>query len=60
MITIEDLEKQLAEARKGKAKVDSKYVGNAEGLAHLFEYNLDYVKFLSNVSYIIKESKNDK
>ena len=60
MITIEDLEKQLAEARKGKAKVDSKYVGNAEGLTHLFEYNLDYVKFLSNVSYIIKESKNDK
>lgn len=58
MITIEELEKQLNEAKKGKAKVDSKYVGNANGLTHLFEYNLDYVNFLSDISYIIREGKN--
>ena len=48
------------EAKKGKAKVDSHYVGNAEGLNHLFEYEYDYAEFLSNISYIIKEGKKRK
>lgn len=58
MITIEELEKQIQEAKKGKAKVDGKYVGNASGLNHLFEYKYDYVKFLENITYVIKEGKN--
>ena len=57
-ITIEELEKQLIEAKRGKAKVDSKYVGNASGLNHLFEYNLDYTNFLSNITHVIKAGKN--
>lgn len=60
MITIEELEQQLSEARKGKAKVDSKYVGNAEGLNHIFEYNLNYPKFLDDISYVIKQAKERK
>jgi hypothetical protein len=59
MITIDELEKQLSEARKGKAKIDSKYVGNAEGLPHIFDYNIDYIKFISNIFYIIKEIKEN-
>lgn len=57
MITLQELEKQLSEAKKGKAKVDSKYVGNADGLNHIFEYKYDYAKFLENISYIIRQAK---
>lgn len=57
VISIEELEIQMAEARGGKAKVDKKYVGNAEGLNHIFEYTYDYPGFLDDISYIIKEGK---
>jgi len=55
VLTPVELQEQLEVARKGKAKVDSKYVGNAEGLNHLFEYDYDYSKFLDTMSYIIKK-----
>jgi hypothetical protein len=60
MISIEELEKQIQEAKKGKAKVDSHYVGNASGLSHLFEYNYDYVGFLQDISYALKCGKARK
>ena len=60
MITVEELEQQIQEAKKGKAKVDSHYVGNASGLNHLFEYEYDYAEFLSNISYVIKQGKERK
>jgi hypothetical protein len=56
IITVDELSSQIEEARKGKAKVDSKYVGYNEA-GHLFEYKFDYVKFLDNMSHIIKEAK---
>jgi hypothetical protein len=56
VIPVEELSNQIEEARKGKAKVDSKYVGYNEA-GHLFEYKFDYVKFLDNMSHIIKEAK---
>lgn len=52
-----DLASQIEEARKGKAKVDSKYVGLGDGLNHLFDYKYNYGEFLSNMSYIIKKGK---
>jgi len=58
VLTTEELQEQIEEARKGKAKVDSKYVGfELDERGHLFEYKLDYVSFLSDMSYIIKEAK---
>lgn len=57
VLTTEQLQLQIEEARKGKAKVDSKYVGNGDGLDHIFEYKYDYGKFLANMSYIIKKAK---
>lgn len=58
VVTPEQLEQQIEEARKGKAKVDSKYVGNGDGLQHLFEYKYDYPRFLDSMLYIIKKNKN--
>lgn len=60
MITIEELESQIKEAKKGKAKVDNEYVGNADGLDHIFEYNYDYARFLTNVTNAIKAGKARK
>jgi hypothetical protein len=57
VITVDELSNQIEEARKGKAKVDSKYVGYNQA-GHLFEYKFDYVRFLDNMSHIIKEAKN--
>lgn len=57
VLSPEDLQIQIEEARRGKAKVDSKYVGNADGLNHIFEYAYDYGKFLESMSYIIKKGK---
>jgi hypothetical protein len=58
VLTTEELQEQIEEARKGKAKVDSKYVGfELDERGHLFEYKLDYVSFLSDMSHIIKEAK---
>jgi len=56
VIPIEELATQIEEARKGKAKVDSKYVGYDEA-GHLFDYRYDYVKFLDNMKHIIQEAK---
>ena len=52
-----ELADQIEEARKGTARVDSKYVGLGDGLEHLFEYKYDWAKFLKNISHIIKEGK---
>lgn len=59
VLSVDELSEQIDEARKGKAKVDSKYVGFELGEAgHLFEYKYDYVKFLDNMQYIIKQAKS--
>ena len=61
VLTTEELQQQIEEARKGKAKVDSQYVGFELGeRGHLFEYQFDYVKFLSNISHVIKTAKERK
>lgn len=57
VLTPEELQIQIEEARKGRAKVDSKYVGLADKLPHLFEYRYDYAGFLANMAYIIKKGK---
>ena len=56
VIPVEELADQIDEARKGKAKVDSKYVGYDEA-GHLFDYRYDYVQFLDNMKHIIQEAK---
>jgi hypothetical protein len=55
-LTIDELAVQIEEAKKGKARVDSKYV-NFEDRGHVFDYKLDYVRFLDNMTYIIKQAK---
>jgi hypothetical protein len=57
VISIEELEIQMAEARGGKAKIDKEYVNNTVHLNHIFEYSYDYTGFLDDISYIIKEGK---
>ena len=61
VLTTDELQEQIEEARKGKAKVDSKYVGfELDERGHLFEYKYDYVRYLDNMSHIIKEAKERK
>lgn len=61
VLTTEELQLQIEEARKGKAKVDSKYVGfELDERGHLFNYKLDYVRYLENMSHIIKQAKERK
>jgi len=61
VLTTDELQEQIEEARKGKAKVDSKYVGfELDERGHLFEYKYDYVRYLDNMSHIIKEAKARK
>jgi len=57
VLTIDELQQQIEEARKGKAKVDNQYVNYNEA-GHLFDYNFDYARFLENIAYIIKEAKS--
>jgi hypothetical protein len=58
VLTTDELQQQIEEAKRGKAKVDSKYVGfQLEERGHLFDYEFDYAKFLDNMSHIIKEGK---
>lgn len=57
VLTVEHLATQIEEAKKGKARVDSKYVNYNNEAGHLFEYKFDYPKFLSNMAYIIKKGK---
>jgi len=52
-----ELADQIEEARKGTARVDSKYVGLGDGLEHLFEYKYDWPLFLKSITHIIKEGK---
>lgn len=59
VLTTDELAEQIEEARKGKAKVDSKYVGYDEA-GHLFDYRYNYVEFLGDMSHIIKEAKARK
>lgn len=60
VLTIDDLQKQIEEAKKGKAKVDNQYVNYRNEAGHLFDYKFDYVKFLDNVAHIFKEAKSRK
>lgn len=58
VLTIDQLQQQIEEARKGKARVDNEYVNyDALNRGHLFDYKLDYSTFLSNMTHIIKEAK---
>jgi hypothetical protein len=58
VLTVDELSDQIEEARKGKAKVDSKYVGFVlDERGHLFDYEFNYPKFLENISHVIKEAK---
>jgi hypothetical protein len=59
VLTVDELSDQIDEARKGKAKVDSKYVGYNEA-GHLYDYKFNYVQFLENISHVIKEAKERK
>jgi hypothetical protein len=58
VLTTEELQIQIDEATKGKAKVDSKYVEYSNEAGHLYEYKFDYGRFLENMSYIIKQAKS--
>jgi hypothetical protein len=58
VLTVDDLAAQIEEARKGKAKVDSQYVGfELDERGHLFDYKFDYSKFLTNMSGILREAR---
>jgi hypothetical protein len=58
VLEVEQLQQQIEEARKGKAKVDSQYVGfELDERGHLFNYKLPYAEFLSSMSHIIAEGK---
>jgi len=57
VLSVDELSDQIEAARKGTARVDSKYVGNAQGLRHLFDYNLNYARFLDNIQHVIKAGK---
>jgi hypothetical protein len=59
VLGIEELADQIEEARKGKAKVDSKYVGYDEA-GHLFDYRYNYVAFLDDMKHIIKSARDRK
>jgi soluble cytochrome b562 len=60
VLTVDELQKQIEEARKGKAKVDNQYVDYRNEAGHLFDYKFDYVRFLENISHIVKEQKAKK
>jgi hypothetical protein len=61
VLTTDELQQQIDEARKGKAKVDNEYVNfKLDERGHLFEYKYDYPRFLENMSHVIKEAKKRK
>lgn len=60
VLTVDELQKQIEEARKGKAKVDNQYVDYRNEAGHLFDYKFDYARFLENISHIVKEAKARK
>lgn len=58
VLTLDQLQLQIEEAKKGKARVDSKYVGfELDERGHLFDYEFNYPRFLENITHIIKEDK---
>lgn len=57
VLTVEHLSTQIEEAKKGKARVDSKYVNYQNDAGHLFDYKFDYISFLQNMEHIIKNGK---
>jgi len=54
-ISIEELEKQLDDAKK--SLVDKKYK-NYDSPEHLFNYNINFDRFLADMSYILDKAKN--
>ena len=56
VLTVNELEEQLNEAVKGKARVDSKYV-DYKTRGHLYDYKIDYTEFLDDVAHIMREVK---
>jgi hypothetical protein len=59
VLTTEELQEQIDEARKGKAKVDNQYV-NYDEAGHLFDYKYNYVRYLDNVAYVLAQAKERK
>jgi hypothetical protein len=57
-IDINSLEEMLKDAKKGIAKVHKKYV-NYDEKGHLFSYNIDFKRFLENITYIINKGKTN-
>jgi len=58
VLEVDELQRQIEEARKGKAKVDSQYVGfELDERGHLFNYKLPYASFLGDISHCIAEGK---
>jgi len=53
-LSIVELEAQLEEAKK--SLVDKKYVGY-ENNNHLFDYDIDFSRFLEDISHILNEAK---
>jgi len=60
VLSVEDLAIQIEAAKKGTARVDSKYVGNGDGLEHLHDYKYDWARFLDNMSHIIKMGNSNQ
>lgn len=56
VLTVEELEEQLEEAIKGKARVDSKYV-DYQSRGHLYDYKINYTEFLDDMAHIMREVK---
>ena len=59
VLDINDLEAQLHEAKKGVAKVDKKYVDYEEN-NHLFDYDIDFNRFLTDIDHILKSIKESE
>ena len=59
VLSVDELQDQIEEARKGKAKVDSQYVGfQLDERGHLFDYKFNYGRYLENMTHIIKQAKS--
>ena len=54
MIDINELKEQLAAAKSGGVKVDKIYKDNPELASHLFDYNLDFTGFMSDIVDIME------
>lgn len=55
-VTLEELEAQLKEAKKGVAKIDKKYV-NYDERGHLFDYDINFERFLDDINHILESMK---